>query len=42
MDEAELVRSEPYSVRRPKQIHTPAFSTTTIGSFPQTQDEGRR
>ena len=42
VDKAELVRSEPYSVRRPKQIHTPAFPTTTIGSFPQTQGEGKK
>lgn len=29
-------RSEPYEMRRPKQLRFPPFPTTTIGSFPQT------
>ena len=29
-------RSEDFETRRPKQIACPPFSTTTIGSFPQT------
>ena len=29
-------RSEDFETRRPKQIEMPAFPTTTIGSFPQT------
>jgi hypothetical protein len=33
---AEFERPEKYAVRRPLQIATPAFPTTTIGSFPQT------
>jgi 5-methyltetrahydropteroyltriglutamate--homocysteine methyltransferase len=30
-------RSEPYEVRREKQLANPPLATTTIGSFPQTQ-----
>eukprot|EP00659_Diplonema_papillatum_P005260 gene5260-8028_t len=33
-----LSRPEPFPQRRPKQIHTPMFPTTTIGSFPQTPE----
>lgn len=34
-----FIRSEPYELRRDKQIQTHAFPTTTIGSFPQTAGE---
>jgi hypothetical protein len=34
-----FARPEPYEQRRGKQIRTPAFPTTTIGSFPQTPGE---
>jgi 5-methyltetrahydropteroyltriglutamate--homocysteine methyltransferase len=37
--EADLSRSEPYKVRRQKQLKgLPALPTTTIGSFPQTAE----
>ncbi|GLC44440.1 5-methyltetrahydropteroyltriglutamate--homocysteine methyltransferase [Pleodorina starrii] len=34
-------RSEPYDVRRGRQVQMPAFPTTTIGSFPQTPEVRR-
>ncbi len=34
-------RALPYAERRPKQIQTPLFPTTTIGSFPQTPEVRR-
>ena len=36
LDEALFNRSEDFETRRPKQLAMPAFPTTTIGSFPQT------
>ena len=36
LDEAMFSRSEDFETRRPKQVAMPAFPTTTIGSFPQT------
>ncbi|KDD75969.1 cobalamin-independent synthase, partial [Helicosporidium sp. ATCC 50920] len=37
LPESAFQRSEPYDERRPKQAKLPAFATTTIGSFPQTE-----
>lgn len=36
LEAALFERSEDFETRRPKQIAMPAFPTTTIGSFPQT------
>eukprot|EP00208_Stichococcus_sp_RCC1054_P007050 CAMPEP_0206136888 /NCGR_PEP_ID=MMETSP1473-20131121/2104_1 /ASSEMBLY_ACC=CAM_ASM_001109 /TAXON_ID=1461547 /ORGANISM="Stichococcus sp, Strain RCC1054" /LENGTH=757 /DNA_ID=CAMNT_0053529723 /DNA_START=157 /DNA_END=2430 /DNA_ORIENTATION=- len=38
LEEKLFERSEDFETRRPKQIDVPAFPTTTIGSFPQTND----
>jgi 5-methyltetrahydropteroyltriglutamate--homocysteine methyltransferase len=37
-DAALTTRGEPYDTRRDKQLRTPPFPTSTIGSFPQTAD----
>jgi hypothetical protein len=39
VDEKLFNRSEGFKSRRPKQIQTGDFPTTTIGSFPQTPGE---
>ena len=36
--EKDHVRREPYAVRRKSQVELPSYPTTTIGSFPQTND----
>ena len=41
LDEAMFSRSEAFETRRPKQVAMPAFPTTTIGSFPQTNGARR-
>jgi 5-methyltetrahydropteroyltriglutamate--homocysteine methyltransferase len=38
VDAALTTRAEPYETRRAKQLRTPPFPTSTIGSFPQTPD----
>ncbi|KAK9811094.1 hypothetical protein WJX73_002072 [Symbiochloris irregularis] len=38
LDKGLFTRSKPYAERRDSQIKTPAFPTTTIGSFPQTPE----
>ena len=38
LSQAEINRAAPYPVRRAQQIQLPLFPTTTIGSFPQTQE----
>lgn len=38
LEESMFERSEDYETRRAKQIAMPPFPTTTIGSFPQTND----
>ncbi len=40
-DAALLHRAEPYATRRAKQLATPPFATSAIGSFPQTADVRR-
>jgi len=37
LKERDFHRPSTYAERRPKQLHLPLFPTTTIGSFPQTQ-----
>lgn len=39
MDRGLFNRPEDFKTRRPKQIKTPPFPTTSIGSFPQTAGE---
>lgn len=41
LEEKLFERSEDFETRRPKQIDVPAFPTTTIGSFPQTNGAPR-
>ena len=36
IDKAKFQRAEDFPTRRPKQYSNKPFSTTTIGSFPQT------
>lgn len=38
---AMFARPEPFATRRDKQVATPAFPTSTIGSFPQTAEVRR-